>query len=923
MDTGDVSTPSISLSEAEESLSPAAAARFAEKWKGTIEEQQNSQAFWQDFFREVLRIHDLQDAGIEFEKKVISSKKGTVTRIDVYWKDTLLVEQKSAGKDLDQAEAQAREYVFSLPPAQRPPTVVVSDFARFRIVDIILNKSHEFLLENLPENLHRIEAIAGKRGKRATHVQVAADQKAAQLMADLYVQMEKYGYQGHEVSVFMVRILFCLFADDTRMWKTDLFENLIKDTNPLGTDLGPRLSNLFALLDTPKDERRGPQDPLLIDFPYVNGGIFSERLETINFNTPMRNALMNACSYDWSSINPTIFGSLFQDIKSKEARHANGEHYTTEENIDKTIEPLFLDELQERLAECWDNESKLRELQRDLGSFQILDPACGCGNFLITTYKRLRQIELDIVIRLKQLDGTTGQVSLFDVSQDLYVKLEQLHGIEYVEWSSQIAKVAIYLTDHQENLKLETVLGVAANRFPLSHAASIVQGNALEIDWATVCPMGDSTVIVGNPPFLGSLMLDDAQKDDQKRIWSDHKKSGLMDYVSNWYLLAAAHLQGTKGRAAFVSTNSITQGEQPAILWHKLQHTPVFIDFAHRTFNWDSEASGKAAVHCVIIGFSATKSNRAKRLFVYDTVKSEPRETKAKNINAYLADGPDLIIGTRQSPLNHSLLPMYFGSMPRDNGHLSNISPAEAEEIRATDVIAAKYLRRLIGSTELINATERFCLWLEDAEPRDLASSPVLKARIAAVREMRLASNAASTRSAAATSHLFVQRAQPKTRYIAVPRVSSEARPYVPMAVFEPDVIASDALLTIPNADDFIFGLVMSSAFNVWNRAVSGRLKSDCRISQEITYNNFPIPEPSESQRAAIEMTSREITTARMQYPNSSLSDLYRAGSTPIALHKAHLANDKAVLALLGARGQMTEVEILQQLFACYEELSM
>jgi hypothetical protein len=473
-------------------------------------------------------------------------------------------------------------------------------------------------LEDLPNNLERIEAIVSHKTAIATYVQVEADQKAAQLMADLYVQLEKYGYEGHEASVFMVRILFCLFADDTRMWKTDLFQNLVRDTNPLGTDLGPRLSSLFTILDTPKDERRGPQDPLLVDFPYVNGGIFSERLDTINFNGPMRNALMNACMYDWSSINPTIFGALFQDIKSKDERHANGEHYTTEQNIDKTIRPLFLDQLHERLEAAWDNDSKLKELQRELGTYQILDPACGCGNFLITTYKRLRQLELDIIVRLKQLEGSTGQIILFDATELLSVRLEQLHGVEYIEWSSQIAKVAIYLTDHQENMKLETVLGVAANRFPLSHASNIVQGNALQIDWAEVCPIGDTTIIVGNPPFLGSLMLDEQQKTDQKNIWSDHKKSGLMDYVTNWYLLAAKYIQGTKARVAFVSTNSITQGEQPAILWGQLEKTPVEIDFAHRTFAWQSDASGKAAVHCVIIGFSS-QNKTAKNACGYTT----------------------------------------------------------------------------------------------------------------------------------------------------------------------------------------------------------------------------------------------------------------------------------------------------------------
>jgi hypothetical protein len=785
-----------------------------------------------------------------------------------------------------------------------------------------LGNKIEFPLEELPANLNRIEALMALNSTKAVEVQVEADQKAARLMADLYIELKNFQYEGHVASVFMVRILFCLFADDTRMWKTGSFSNLVKDTNPLGTDLGPRLATLFEILDTPKELRKGPRDPLLEDFPYVNGGIFSERLETVNFNGPMRNALMNACMYDWSSINPTIFGALFQDIKSKDERHANGEHYTTEQNINKTIGPLFLDELHERLVSAWDSESKLEALQRELGTYQILDPACGCGNFLITTYKRLRQLELDIILRLKQLEGTSGQTSLLDVSEDLFVKLEQLHGIEYVEWSSQIAKVAIYLADHQENLKLETVLGVASNRFPLSHASNIVQGNALQIDWTEVCPISDTTIIVGNPPFLGSLMLDDQQKTDQSKIWFEHKKSGLMDYVTNWYLLAAKHMQGTKARAAFVSTNSITQGEQPAILWSQLEKTPVAIDFAHRTFAWQSDASGKAAVHCVIIGFSAFFRSSKKSLWVYDDYKAEPRLSIAKNINGYLADGPDVLIGTRQRPLNAEMPQMYFGSMPRDNGHLSKISEQEADEIRVSDPSAAKYLRKLIGSDELINNLDRFCLWLEDISPEELNKSKVLKARVTAVREMRLASKAASTRESAKFPHLFVQRAQPKTDYIAVPRVSSENRPYVPMGFFAPSVIASDALLTVPNASPFTFGLLMSSVFNVWNRAVSGRLESRFRISQEITYNNFPVPLWNDAQHAAISASASGILEARSKHTSSSLASMYSATSMPLDLLKAHEANDKAVLSLFGISRNADEAAILEGLFENYQRLS-
>jgi hypothetical protein len=903
------------------SISRAAAVKFSEKWKDTVEEKSHSQAFWQEFFRDLLGISDLRESGVEFEKKVISSKKNTSTWIDVYWKDTFLVEQKSAGKDLGAAEDQAREYVFSLPPAQRPPIVIVCDFTRFRIVDYVLNKSHEFRLEDLADNLDRIEAIVSHKTHIATTVEVEADQKAAQLMADLYVQLEKYGYEGHEASVFMVRVLFCLFADDTRMWKKGIFQNLVKDTNEQGSDLGPRLSTLFTVLDTPKDERKGPQDEFLADFPYVNGGIFSERLETIHFNSPMRQALINACIYDWSTINPTIFGALFQDIKSKDARRANGEHYTTEENIDKTIGPLFIDELHEKLEKAWDNSGKLKELQRELGTFQILDPACGCGNFLITTYKRLRQLELEIIVRIKQLDGTTGQTSLFDVTDDIHVKLEQLHGIEYVEWSSQIAKVAIYLTDHQENMKLEAVLGVAANRFPLSHSANIVLGNSLQIDWEDVCPMGDRTIVVGNPPFIGYSNQTAEQKQDQLRVWGKTKGAGVLDYVLNWHLLAARHLEATQGRIAFVSTNSVVQGSQPSIWYEEIQKLGFHIFFAHQTFAWQSDASGKAAVHCVIIGLARKEHKTTKFLFTYETPKSLPDRIKAFQINGYLLDASDIIIKSRAKPLQDFVQIMDFGSKPTDEGWLSNISIQDATEIRENDEVAAKFLQKIIGAAELINGTERYCLWLVDVSPSDMKLSNVLRDRVEKVRQMRLASPKKATNRDAEIPHLFQEIRQPKNQYLAVPSVSSENRKYVPMGLMPPEVIINNALLTISNADLFTFSILQSDVFNLWNATVSGRLESRFRISAEITYNNFPFPVVGVELRTKLENSAQKILDIRNRYPNESLAALYDPISMPTDLRKAHEDNDHLVRSAYGLGKISGTQEVLAELFNRYQKL--
>lgn len=903
-------------------ISRAAAAKFAEKWKDTVEEKSHSQAFWQEFFRDLLGISDLRESGVEFEKKVISSKKNTSTWIDVYWKDTFLVEQKSAGKDLDAAEDQAREYVFSLPPAQRPPIVIVCDFARFRIVDYVLNKSHEFRLEDLPENLERIEAIVSHKTNVATTVQVEADQKAAQLMADLYVQLEKYGYEGHEASVFMVRILFCLFADDTRMWKSGIFQELVKDTNEQGSDLGPRLSTLFTVLDTPKDQRKGPQDAFLTDFPYVNGGIFSERLETIHFNAPMRQALINACNYDWSTINPTIFGALFQDIKSKDARRANGEHYTSEKNIDKTIGPLFMDELHKKLEEAWDNSGKLKELQRELGAYQILDPACGCGNFLITTYKRLRQLELEIIVRIKQLDGTTGQTSLFDVTDDIHVKLEQLHGIEYVEWSSQIAKVAIYLTDHQENMKLEAVLGVAANRFPLSHSANIVLGNSLVINWDSVCPMGEKTMIIGNPPFIGSRLQTQEQRQDQARIWNGATGAGTTDYVTNWFIIAARLVAQTNCRSALVSTNSITQGDQPSLMWSVLEGLNVEIAFAHRTFAWRNNAPGEAGVHCVVIGLTQRGRLKQKHIWKYEYPDSEPVMVSAKNINAYLIDGDFILVKARRKPLLPEVPLMRSGNKPRDGGFLSSIASDEAEQIKLQDPIATKYLKFLVGGEELLNGDQnRYCLWLVDATPNEIKSSPVLSRKVDQVLKERLGATS-SKGSASNRPALFEAITQPSTRFIAIPAVSSEKRKYIPVKFLEPDVIINNKLFTIAFEDFYMFAVLQSKIFRIWVETVSSRLGSSYNFSITSVYNTFPFPAMNAQLQQDVAELGKSVDELRYKYPDTNLGDLYDPKFMPTDLLALHKKIDNKLLAAFGLPNDTQEVDICAALFARYKELA-
>ncbi len=896
---------------------------FADKYREAASEKRLGQSFWRDFFTQVVNIEDLMSVGVEFEYPVRSAR-GTINFIDVLWPSVLLIEQKSEGKSLDDAEKQAREYLIALPPAHRPPTIIVSDFRRIRIVEVLAGNTFEFPLESIVDNLARLELAIGKLALEATKPELTADQKAVELMADLFVEFEKASYGGHELSVFLVRILFLNFGDDTRMWKRTtrgLFADFVEATSADGMGVGGRLQELFQVLNTPSEKRSTTLSPTLVDFPYVNGGLFSEQLPIFSFTAEMREALRRTTEYDWSKISPAIFGAMFQTLKSKEERRSLGEHYTSEANILKVIRPLFLDEFTEKLRNAWDSASSLKKFHAELATYNYLDPACGSGNFLVVAYKRLRDLELKLMARLQELEGKQGDVFL-DGRMGLSITLDQFHGIEINEWSSQIATVAMYLADHQANLEMEEVTGLSPNSFPLSTSAKIHHGNALTTSWEAVCPISQATFIMGNPPFLGSLMMTDEQRADTRAIWNNHKKTGLVDFVTNWFIIAGRYVSSAECKAAFVSTNSITQGEQPSLVWGELSPLGVEISFAHRPFNWSNEATGKAAVHVVVVGLEKGPLRGSRSLWAYETVKSNPTLVKATKINPYLIDAPNLVVETRHLALAPDFPPMFFGSMPRDNGHLSKISQDEAEAIRGDDPLAAKYLRRLIGATELINSVPRYCLWLEEADPSDLRGSPELAKRIAAVREMRSASKAASTREASRTAHLFVQRAQPRSPYIAVPAVSSESRPYVPMAYFGPEVVASNALLTVPGAGLDTFAVLMSRPFNLWNRTVSGRLKSDTRISQEITYNNFPLRKLTENETEKLVLSGQAILDTRDRFPSASLADLYGPNSMPEALMEAHRANDKVVLGVFGLRLNSTDEEVLSKLFSAYSEMT-
>jgi hypothetical protein len=920
-------------------LSTVGADAFASKFLGILSdplrktsekgEKQLAFSFWRDFFSQVCGVEDPTVAGVSFEFPVRLVTTDTVGWIDVLWPGVVLIEHKSKGKDLDVAEGQARDYLLALEPRVRPPVIIVSDFLRIRIVEVIAGHSYEFALADLAENLNRFDAVLGQAGRGAAAQALRADEEAAQLMSDLYVAFERAGYEGHKVSVFLVRILFLLFGDDTNLWRhvsgVGMFGSIVEASNLDGSGLGGTVQELFGVLDQPREGRVTTLPVTLSEFPYANGGLFSEVLPVFSFDYKMRAALLAACAYDWSIISPAIFGAMFQDIKDQVARRELGEHYTSEVNILKVIVPLFLDDLNTQLSRVWDSPTALRRFHDELATYQWLDPACGCGNFLVVAYRRVRDIELRLLARLNELEPVSAGRSLFSEAFQK-VRLAQFHGIEYFEWSSQIAAVALFLSEHQANLEMERLLGTAPDLLPLRDFPSITCGNALDVEWSALCPMSERTFIMGNPPFVGYHRINEEQREDGVRIWGDVQRAGSMDYVANWFVLGARLVSEYGCRLGLVATNSITQGQQPPVLWKVLRPLNVAIAYAHQTFRWSNGASGEAAVHTVIIGLRRANDIRRRQLWTYETVASDPVITNATFINGYLADGPDVLVTSRSKPIVPGVPPLRKGNIPTDSGFLSNISPQEAARIRSEDLIAANYLRRLVGAEEMLNGGERWCLWLVGANPSDLRSSTELSRRIEAVRDFRLRSRKAKTRDDASRPWEFQEIRQPTGRYIAVPRHSSERRRYLPCEYYDPSVIVNDAVSIISDDSLETFGIISSRVFRIWADAVSGRLESRLRVSSEITYNNFPWPRVSSELAGRIEKAADGVLRVRAYFLGEgmaeTLSDLYDPLTMPTQLQEANEELDHAVLAAIGLRSNATEAAILSKLFALYDELT-
>jgi hypothetical protein len=883
---------------------------FSKEWQQESSEDAEAKSFWDNYFN-VFGISRKRVASFEEPVKKLGDKQGF---IDLFWKGVLIVEHKSRGKSLDKAYTQALDYFDGIRERDLPKYVLVSDFARFRLYDLEENEQHEFELKDLHKNVRLFGFIAGYQ----THKIQAQDPvniKAALQMGKLHDQMKDVGYSGHPLELYLVRLLFCLFAEDTGIFERQQFKDYIEErTGEDGSDLGHHLSTLFQVLNTPREKRLKNLDEQLDAFNYINGKLFEEMLPAAGFDAAMRQELLNCCALDWSRISPAIFGSLFQSIMDKAARRNLGAHYTSEENILKLIKPLFLDGLWEEFEKIKHNKNRLLEFHQKLRRLNFLDPACGCGNFLVIAYRELRLLELE-VLRASRVN-MQGELNIHSL---INLNVDQFFGIEIEEFPAQIAQVALWLIDHQMNLLVSEEFGLYFVRIPLEVSSTIVCGNALRVDWETVVPARHVSYIMGNPPFSGAMVMSDQAREDVAFVFADLKGSGVLDYVASWYWLAAKYICATSIEVGFVSTNSICQGEQVGLLWQPiLDRYKCRINFAHRTFKWSNEAKGKAAVHCVIIGF-ATHDARVKTIYDYDAPDGKPHAIRAKNINPFLIDAPNVLLINRKDPICQ-VPAMRFGSMPRDGGHFI-FTEQEKDDFIRKEPDAKKWIRPYTGAQEFINGYTRYCLWLKDIKPDELSKLFEVLTRVELVRKFRLDSKAEATRRFATTPSLFCQIAQPKTDYLLVPRVSSERRYYIPIGFISSNVIANDQVLTISNASFFHFGIISSLMHMAWVRYTCGRLKSDFRYSKDIVYNNFPWPEnPSEKQKQTIETATQGVLDARAQFANSSLADLYDPLSMPSVLLKAHQHLDKTVDAAYGKNDFQTEAQRVAFLFELYEK---
>lgn len=908
--------------------------KFIETWRNRGDEKQDKDTFWLSLLRNIYDVDDPSNY-IEFEKPVQLSHQ---SYIDAYISTTkVLIEQKSAGVDLRKGQLQsdgsmlspfqqARRYAGYLPHELNPRWIVVCNFNEFQIHD--MNRPNDdpqiVKLEDLEKEYRRMNFLVDT-GDENTKRELQVSIDAGRIVGELYDALLKQ-YNNPEdpetlkhLNMLCVRLVFCLYAEDAGVFgHHGMFHDYLK--NYAVKDVRRALLDLFEILDTPEKDRDPYLDEDLLAFPYVNGGLFSDRSVVVpRLDEHIVDLILQRASadFDWSAISPTIFGAVFESTLNPETRRAGGMHYTSIENIHKVIDPLFLDDLRQELKNIQEvtvtntRKQQLRKFQDKLASLTFLDPACGSGNFLTETYLSLRKMENDV------LRSLSDQISLFgDSKNPIKVSINQFYGIEINDFAVTVARTALWIAESQMLKQTEDIIHTQIDFLPLKSYVNITEANALRIDWEDVVPKDKLDYIMGNPPFVGARIMSATQKDDIKRIFNGWKNIGNLDYVSCWYKKSADYMQTTIIRTALVSTNSITQGESVSLLWKPLFESGIHIDFAYQTFRWDSEASEKAHVHCVIVGFSEASNNKPRIIF------SKQAQHTAQNINGYLLDADNICVESRKKPLCN-VPEIGIGNKPIDNGNYL-FSKEEMEAFIQKEPASKPYFELWYGSREFINQSPRYCLWLGDCPISALRKMPECRKRVEAVREFRLSSKSAGTRKLADKPTRFHVENMPKSTYIIIPEVSSERRRYVPIGFMGPDVLCSNLVKIIPDATLYHFGVLTSNVHNAWMRAVAGRLEMRYRYSKDIVYNNFPWPNPTDAQRAKIEQTAQAILDARALYSNASLADLYDEVTMPPELRRAHQNNDRAVMQAYGFDVKtMTESECVAELMKMYQQLTM
>jgi hypothetical protein len=886
---------------------------FSHEWKDETRENAEAQTFWNDFFNifgvNRRRVASFEKPGIKFD--------GERGRIDLFWKGVLIVEHKSAGSDLEKAQDQARDYFAGFSDSELPKYVIVSDFKRFRIWDLDKGWDRTFGLEDLVQNIQLFDFMSGHEIVEVEELD-PVNIKAAELMGKLHDSLKENGYVGHDLEILLVRLMFCLFADHTLIFdKKGQFTNYIKTrTNEDGSDLGSKLIDIFQTLNTPQEQRQKNLDEDLATLTYIDGSLFQERISIPSFDKKTRDCLLECCHFKWSAVSPAIFGSMFQSVMDQEHRHDFGAHYTSEKNILKTVNALFMDDLRAEFESHKNNKRYLEELLIRIGKMNILDPACGCGNFLIISYRELRRLQIQIHSRLRHLEGKDGQ-HVLDIHFDRDLDVDSMYGIEIFEFPARIAQVGLWLTDHIVNMELSQEFGEQYKRLPLRTSASIAIKNALRFDWNELVPKEKITYILGNPPFISKQDRSTEQQEDMDIVWNSIDNHGLLDYVSCWYAKASEYIQETKINVAFVSTNAITHGEQVGVLGNYLKSKNIKINFAHRTFKWTNEASGKAQVFVVIIGFSLEDSAE-KYIYDYLHPDSEPRKRKARRINLYLVDYEQVYICNRRKPIC-DVPEISFGSMPNDEGHLL-LTEEEKNTLISANPETEKYIKPLISAKEFLYGKPRYCIWLQDSDLSKIAGIPQIMDRIKKVEEYRKMSDRAATKKLASIPYSFGEIRQPDSEYIFIPLTTSENRRYIPLAFLSKEEIANNTCSLIPNAKLYHFGVLMSAMHMTWVSHVCGRLEGRFRYSNNLVYNNFPWPkEPNQKKIDRVTELAGEVLRVRKEI-GSTLAEMYDPLLMPKKLLDVHNKLDAAVDRCYSDKKFNSELERIEFLFELYSE---